>query len=91
VAFNLDVQRRTVNVHIFRVPSHLTGCAVARGLQTEGLSSRAGVRNHQAYVVVRSARTDIAALVLSLLPVAVPVSLEHLPASLSEDSSLLVS
>jgi len=78
-----------MDVHIFRVPSHSAGCAVARGLQTEGLSSRAGVRNHQAYVVVRSDRTDVDALVRSLLPVAVPVNLEHLPAPLAEDSSLV--
>lgn len=78
-----------MNVHIFRVPSHDAGCAVARGLQTEGLSSRAGVRNHQAYVVVRSDRTDIGTVVMSLLPVAVPVNLEHLPAPLPEDSSLV--
>jgi hypothetical protein len=78
-----------VNVHIFRVPSHSAGCAVARGLQGEGLSSRAGVRNHQAYVVVRSDRADVGALVWSLLPLAVPVNLEHLPAPLPEDSSLV--
>jgi hypothetical protein len=78
-----------MNVYIFRVPSHAAGCAVARALQTEGLSSRAGVRNHQAYVVVRSDRTDVGTTVQSLLPVAVPVNLEHLPAPLPEDSSLV--
>ena len=78
-----------MNVHIFRVPSHAAGCAVARGLQLEGLSTRAGVRNHQAYVVVRSDRTDIGELVRSLVPVAVPVNLEHLPAPLPQDTSLV--
>ncbi|HEY0240468.1 MAG TPA: hypothetical protein VGC37_17690 [Friedmanniella sp.] len=78
-----------MNVHIFRVPSHSAGCAVARGLQIEGLATRAGVRNHQAYVVVRSDRTDVSTLVRSLVPVAVSVNLEHLPAPLPEDSSLL--
>lgn len=78
-----------MNVHIFRVPSHSAGCAVARNLETEGVSTRAGVRNHQAYVVVRSDRTDIGVLVQLLLPVAVPVNLEHLPAPLPEDSSLV--
>lgn len=78
-----------MNVHIFRVPSHAAGCAVARGLQAESLSSRVGVRNHQAYVVVRSDRTDVGVLVRSLLPVAVPVNLEHLPAPLPRDSSLV--
>lgn len=78
-----------MNVHIFQVPSHSVGCAVALGLQAEGLSSRAGVRNHQAYVVVRSDRTDVADLIRLLLPVAVPVNLEHLPAPLPEDSSLV--
>lgn len=78
-----------MNVQIFRVPSHAAGCAVARGLHAEGLSSRAGVRNHQAYVVVRSDRQDVGDLVRLLLPVAVPVNLEHLPAPLPEDSSLV--
>lgn len=78
-----------MNVHIFRVPSHSTGCAVARGLLAQGLSSRAGVRNHQAYVVVRSDRTDVGDRVRSLVPVAVPVNLEHLPAPLPQDSSLV--
>ena len=78
-----------MNVHIFRVPDHSAGCAVARGLQLEGLTTRAGVRHHQAYVVVRSDRPDVSALVRSLLPAAVPVNLEHLPSPLPEDTALV--
>ena len=59
------------------------------GLQAEVTSSRAGVRNPQAYVVVRSDRTDVGELVRSLTPVAVPVNFEHLPAPLPETSSLV--
>lgn len=78
-----------MNVQIFRVPSHTSGCEVARALQKEGLTVRAGVRNHQSYVAVQSDRTDVTALVRALLPVAVPVNLEHLPAPLPQEASLV--
>ena len=62
----------------FRLPDHASACAAARGLQRQGLTTRAGVRQHLAYLTVRSDRADVGALVRALEPAAVPVFV-HLP------------
>lgn len=50
--------------------------------------TRAGIRHDQAYLTVRSDRDDVGALVRELVPTAVPVNLEHLPAPLPDDVPL---
>ena len=57
----------------FRLPNHASACAAARGLQRHGLTTRAGVRHHLAYLMVRSDRADVSTLVRELEPGAVPV------------------
>lgn len=76
-------------LQIFRLPSHASACAAARGLQQQGLTTRAGVRHHLAYLTVRSDRADVGALVTALEPTAVRVNVEHLPAPLPDDVSLV--
>ena len=75
-------------LQIFRLPDHSSACAVARGLQRHGLTTRAGMRHHLAYLAVRSERGDVGALVQELAPTAVRVNLEHLPTPLPDDVSL---
>ncbi|MGI3784344.1 MAG: hypothetical protein ACRYG2_26590 [Janthinobacterium lividum] len=76
-------------LQIFRLPSHAAACAAARGLQRQGLTTRAGVRHHLAYLTVRSDRSDVGALVTELEPTAVRVNVEHLPTPLPDDVSLI--
>ncbi len=78
-----------MNLQVFRLPSHAAACAAARGLQREGLTTRAGVRHHLAYLTVRSDRADVGALVRALEPTAVRVNVEHLPTPLPHDVSLV--
>jgi len=78
-----------VNLTVFRLPNHAAACAAARGLQREGLTARAGVRHHLAYLTVRSDRTDVGALVRALEPTAVPVNVEHLPSPLPHEPALV--
>ena len=78
-----------MNLQVFRLPDHAAACATARGLQREGLTTRAGVRHHLAYLTVRSDRSDVARLVQELEPAAVPVNVEHLPAPLPGHVSLV--
>ncbi len=61
----------------FRLPDHASACAAARGLQREGLTTRAGVRHRLAYLTVRSDRPDVGALVRRLEPSAVRVDVER--------------
>ena len=72
----------------FRLPDHASACAAARGLQRQGLTTRAGVRQHLAYLTVRSDRADVGALVQELEPAAVPVVV-HLPSPLLGDLPLV--
>jgi hypothetical protein len=76
-------------LQIFRLPDHACACAVARTLQRHGLTTRAGVRHHLAYLTVRSDRTDVGTLVQEMEPTAVRVNLEHLPTPLPGDVSLV--
>jgi hypothetical protein len=81
-----------VHLSVFRLPHDASACTVARGLQRQGLTARAGVRHHLAYLTVRSDRTDLAALaalVRALEPTAVPVNVEHLPRPLPHDVALI--
>ena len=78
-----------MNVQVFRLPSHVTACVVARGLSRQGLTTRAGVRHHLAYLTVRSDRDDVGTLVRQLEPTAVRVNVEHLPVPLASDVALL--
>ncbi|MGI3779447.1 MAG: hypothetical protein ACRYG2_01595 [Janthinobacterium lividum] len=76
-------------LQIFRLPDHASACAAARALQREGLTTRAGVRHHLAYLTVRSDRSDVGTLVRELEPDAVRVNVEHLPTPLPDDVSLV--
>jgi hypothetical protein len=76
-------------LQIFRLPDHASACAAARSLQREGLTTRAGVRHHLAYLTVRSERADVGDLVRGLAPSAVRVNVEHLPTPLAHDVALV--
>ena len=80
--FIIDTYCRVVNLRVFRLSSHSSARHAAQGLQAAGVTTSAGVRHHEAYISVRSDRDDLAALVRALVPHAVPVNLEHLPAPL---------
>lgn len=77
-----------MNVRVFRMSDDRVAGAAARRLQVEGVAARAGARQHCALVVVTSDRDDINLLVRTLLPAAVPVNLEHLPAPLPNEVAL---